>query len=140
MSKKFIVIIAFSLNLAIGQTGEDLNKEALKHYLAKNYTKAFDLTEKSCNEGNMEACSRLAYLYQSGEGVKKDEQKATELYEKACNNNNAGACVNMGLLYFHGKTVKQDAKKAITYFSKSCDLGLKQGCDYKYRLENIMAK
>ncbi len=38
----------------------------------------------TCKKGNAVSCSNLAYMYEKGEGVEKDQNRAFNLYKKAC--------------------------------------------------------
>ena len=51
----------------------------------KNLSKAFELFEKSANQGNANAQYNLGLMYEKGEGVKQDLQKAFYWYEKSAN-------------------------------------------------------
>ena len=46
--------------------------------------KAAPLYVKACKGGDAESCVNLGILYQSGEGMPRDEAKPAELFDKAC--------------------------------------------------------
>ncbi|MDD2400542.1 MAG: sel1 repeat family protein, partial [Sulfurovum sp.] len=54
--------------------------------------KAAEFYAKAC-EGNVAlGCLALAFMYESGEGVKQDIQKAKEFYDKACKGGDVDGC------------------------------------------------
>ena len=52
--------------------------------LKKNYTKAIELYNRSCDLGDTDQCEYLGYLYEEGIGVKKNYTIAREFFKKAC--------------------------------------------------------
>lgn len=59
--------------------------KADKDKAKKLYLKASKMYEKKCKKGDGDACYKLAYLYQFGEGVEQDSKKAGVFNELACN-------------------------------------------------------
>ncbi|MFZ0394889.1 MAG: serine/threonine-protein kinase [Terracidiphilus sp.] len=103
--------------------GEEKNAEAL--YRQKHYSDAKILFGKSCNEGQLKACSYLGYFYAQGLGGARDTQKARDVYQKACNQGNLSSCASLGSIY-------QDAgnsDEAGKYFQKACNGGVQEACD-----------
>lgn len=62
---------------------ENDEKRALEYFEAKEYTKAFDLFEKSAKEGDPHSQYFLGHLYQEGLGIQKNHVKARSWYKKA---------------------------------------------------------
>lgn len=75
------------------------------------------------NADNATAMTRLAGLYQRGEGVDRDSQKAAALYTSAAKLGNAEAQFHLGNMYLLGEGLPQDDAWALTYFR----LAAKQG-------------
>ena len=111
--KKVVVGLIFSIFFGLNLFAED-------------YATIFS---KACNNGEMEKCSHLGALYETGIGAKQDYFKANELYKKSCDAENARGCFRLGFNYHEGKGIKQDTKKAKELFGKACDLGLQEGCE-----------
>lgn len=59
--------------------------------VAQNYETAVFWLKKAAEQNNISAVSNLAYCYNNGYGVAKDELKAMELYKKAANLGDATA-------------------------------------------------
>jgi len=54
--------------------------------------KAVPLLRKACDGKLAQACGDLAYLYQRGQGVARDDALARRLYKQACDGGYAQAC------------------------------------------------
>lgn len=80
---------------------------------AGNSQEAFELWQKSAQQGNVSSMYSLAVCYESGDGVTQNYSKAIEWYKKAMQNNHPWAFNNMAYLYFDGNGVPQDRNKAI---------------------------
>ena len=77
-------------------------EQAHKAYNEKNYDKALELYTALADEGNADAQTSLAYMYQMGYGVEKDDLKAYALYERAIERKQPYALYNMALLFDSG--------------------------------------
>ena len=64
----------------------------------QNYARAFELFQKTCNEGYEKSCYNLGVMYRNGQGVQKDLNKALFLYQKACEQGLSIACDKYGKL------------------------------------------
>jgi uncharacterized protein len=70
-----------------------------------------------------EAGNALAYCFEKGLGVAKNDQKAFELYSKAAAAGSAVAMANLGEAYIGGTYVKPDFGKALDWLEKSVEAG-----------------
>ncbi len=68
--------------------------------VAKDQTKVFQLTQKSCDGGVMLACSNLAATYYLGVGIAKDEPKAMALDRQACDGGEPRGCAGAAVIDF----------------------------------------
>nr|WP_275897283.1 tetratricopeptide repeat protein [Helicobacter suis] len=91
----------------------------------------------------------LGFLYQNGEGVKKDCQKAMQYYKKAGDLGNAEGYYNVAeyLGDYRGDQyecrIKQDVQKAMQYLYKAAGMGLAKAYEYlgtMYRFESPLKK
>jgi uncharacterized protein len=82
----------------------------------------------SCEGGVETACVALAWHYQNGRGVEKNEARSLQLYRDACNAGNAFGCSSLGYAYEKGDIVKQDFALALLWSQKGCDGGHDLGC------------
>ena len=73
----------------------------------------------------MEAQSNLGFMYDTGNGVKKDYKKALYWYEKAAEQGDAFAQNNLGVMFHNGFGVKVDYVRAKYWFQKAADQGNK---------------
>ena len=99
---------------ASNRIGELAVNEANAKYEKKRYSEAFRLLKTALDIGNKDAAFRLAYLYDVGQGVKKNPREAVRLYKLAINNNanDHGSMSNLAIAYDEGKGVSKDRKKA----------------------------
>lgn len=96
-----------------------LNEDVSKN----NDVKAFELFQKSANQGNAGGQYGLALFYESGRGVAKDSTKAVEWYQKAADQNNPDALFNLGMMYASGSEVRKDIIKAEELWIRAADNG-----------------
>jgi TPR repeat protein len=80
----------------------DMLQEAHKAYNEKDYAKALELYTILADKGDADAQTSLAYMYQMGHGVERDDLKAFTLYERAIEKKQPYALFNMALLYDGG--------------------------------------
>src|ERR1700758_4161797 len=91
---------------------EGLYNRGLAMYRKGEYAKAARIYQESCNGGNGSACTNLAYLYERGLGVDKDESVSASLYRQGCDANDAQGCSNLALMYLQGRGVEKDPQRA----------------------------
>lgn len=74
------------------------------------------------------SCSLLAWRYEHGDGVARDETLATRLYEAACAAGSSEACANAGLMYSAGRGVPPDVRRAAELYDRACKEEIGQAC------------
>jgi S1-C subfamily serine protease len=105
------------------EKAKEYTRQAEDFYFKGEYTKAKDLLQKAVNMGYAAAQFKLGYLYQYGQGVKRNYQKAMELYKKAAAQDYVNAFCNIGYMYDIGLGVKQNRVKAAEWYQKASNLG-----------------
>ena len=63
----------------------------MESILAKTANNPPEKLQREAQEGNIEAQYELAYMYENGLGVPKDESKALELYQAAAGDGHVAA-------------------------------------------------
>jgi TPR repeat protein len=92
------------------------------YFYAKNYFEA--VRHLSIAADTLpEAGNALAYCFEKGLGVAKNDQKAFELYSKAAAAGSAVAMANLGEAYIGGTYVKPNFGKALDWLEKSVEAG-----------------
>jgi TPR repeat protein len=81
--------------------------------------------------GYAKAQASMAWMYQTGNGVKKDLSKALELYRKAADQEHSIAQNNLGVFYEKGIVVPVDEKEAAKWYRKAAEVG------YSYAQYNL---
>jgi TPR repeat protein len=85
--------------------------------------KAVEWYRKAAEQGDVQAQTRLGYMYGEGRGVAKDEAKAVELYRKAAEQGNAQAQTGLGVMYAYGRGIPKDEGKAAEWYRKAAEQG-----------------
>lgn len=88
-------------------------------YLFGDYQKAIAKWLPLVENNFAPAQASMAWLYQMGLGVEKNERKSFELYQLAAKQNNAVAQNNLGVMYEKGIVVRTDKKKARALYELS---------------------
>jgi len=96
--------------------GPDKNLELAKSYHSRSYK----LNSEGCAKGDMDACGRLGFNFEFGNGTEKSIVKALEYYEHACNSSVADSCERLGGHFY--KTQHKDIEKSDSFFAKARQL------------------
>ena len=108
----FLAVMVCLLFTPVGFTASLSDEEYIK-----------DLETRALN-GDVEAQSRLGYIYENGlYSVKQDYAKAAEWYEKAAKQGHMLAQANLSNIYYAGRGVKQDYAKAFEWVEKAAKQG-----------------
>lgn len=89
--KKLLLIVAVTLPMM----ADDIDN-ANKAFQDQRYPEALRLYKKLCEDKDAKACASLAYMYQSGKGVKADLKESGKYYKRACDLGNKESCANAG--------------------------------------------
>ena len=99
---------------------------------AKEFTRKDDEPKESyeermtrlADEGDVDACLTLGYMYLYGEGgMQSDSEKAFKYYSMAADKGDKIAMNNLGSLYYSGIGTKKDVRQAIKLFDDAAKLG-----------------
>jgi TPR repeat protein len=88
-----------------------------------DYGAAFQAWEAKANQGDPDAMTKIAQLYQLGYGTKRDLDKAAEWYEKAAQLGFVVAQFNLANLYYDGQGVSRDRKQAARWYTAAAQGG-----------------
>ncbi|MFC0349152.1 tetratricopeptide repeat protein [Undibacterium danionis] len=122
LTKSLLLIIAISTLLwspVQAQTLEE-SKSALAR---KDYRTAFAGFNGLAERGNADAQHVLGIMYDSGQGVAKNEQQAAAWYRKAADQGHAGAQRELGISYANGQGVPKDEQQAVAWLKKAAEQG-----------------
>ena len=89
---------------------------AQSYYGESNYEKAFEIFSYLHDNGILESCYYLGYMYEHGDGVEQDIAKALAYYREQCDSQSS---LRLGLFYMYGQYVEQDSNQAMHYFLNS---------------------
>ena len=91
------------------------------------YKKSFDAYMKGAQNGETDCFIRVAFCYQNGVAVKKDDEKAIEYYKKASDFGSSTAARWLGDLYYFDMPIKEpeidNIKNALKYYERAFYLG-----------------
>jgi TPR repeat protein len=92
-------------------------------------SRAMNLLEKACLQGEASACNSAADAYWHGpRGVKKSVPRALKLLTRACNGGDAVGCTNAAVLYSGADGVKKDDQKSLALSMRACAGGVATAC------------
>lgn len=80
-----------------------------------DYNRAFQLSKKAYELGDIMGLTNMGYYYKRGIGVKQDTQKALECYQLAFEKGEKNAAYNLYVFYSDGIAIEPDLEKA-TYW------------------------
>jgi TonB family protein len=123
----------FAVHLCSALLGQDssLSPDALySRGLARtippntDFAEAARLFRQAAERGLPRAQRSLGELYQSGQGVAKDDVEAVKWYRKAAGKGDARAQSNLGSMYISGLGgLKKNEKEALKWFKKAAEQG-----------------
>jgi TPR repeat protein len=83
----------------------------------------------ACDAGDVDACSVLALMFETGEGIDRDLAKAASRYGQGCQLGDMEACTILGAMYLQGQGVTRDLARAVSLHERACDGGELRGCE-----------
>jgi serine/threonine-protein kinase len=90
----------------------------------KSYAEAFELARPAADGGDRDAQFAVAFLYDSGKGVDRDEEKAAAWYQKAAEQGHPLAQLNLGDMYaYGGGGLQQSLEQAFNWYRKAAEQG-----------------
>jgi len=93
------------------------SEEGWAAYQRGDYATALKLWRPLAAQGNAFAQSNLGFMYDSGQGVKRDLSEAAKWYRLAAEQGNPRAQSNLGSMYAAGEGVPQDYVQAYVWAS-----------------------
>jgi TPR repeat protein len=93
------------------------SEEGWAAYQRGDYATALKLWQPLAAQGNAFAQSNLGFMYDSGQGVKRDLGEAAKWYRLAAEQGNPRAQSNLGSMYAAGEGVPQDYVQAYVWAS-----------------------
>lgn len=88
-----------------------------------DYKRAIQIWKPLATDGNASAQYTLGWLYESGQGVKKDLQQATYWYTKAAKKGDIAAQYVLATMYQKGKGMPIDLQQAVYWFTQAANQG-----------------
>ncbi len=101
---------------------------AAEKYFQGDEIKSAILWEKACILKQGKACFYLAWMYEEGYGLEKDEEIARQLYSQSCRFDYFDGCFNHSVLSMSKTITYKDTANAINVFKKSCKNLDSEGC------------
>jgi serine/threonine-protein kinase len=89
----------------------------------KDYEAAFGLAGPLAESGDRDGQFGLAWLYDKGFGVERNEEKAATWYQKAAEKGHLLAQLNVGDLYEAGVGVPQSYEQALKWYKRAAEQG-----------------
>ena len=92
-------------------------------YQRGDYKTAVMWYRKSANQGFANAQYNLGVMYDTGQGVLKNDKQAVRWYRKSADQGFANAQFNLGVMYANGQGVLKNDKQAVMWYRKSANQG-----------------
>jgi serine/threonine protein kinase/TPR repeat protein len=89
----------------------------------KDYDAAFTVGQPLAESGDRDAQFGLAWLYDKGFGVERNEERAAAWYQKAAEKGHLLAQLNVGDLYEAGAGVPQSYEQALKWYKRAAEQG-----------------
>jgi serine/threonine-protein kinase len=89
----------------------------------KDFTKTVEIARPLADGGNRDAQMVLGYLFETGNGVKANDEESVYWYRKAAEQGNIQAEYNLGLAYEFGRGVTKNNYEAIRWYKQAAEQG-----------------
>jgi TPR repeat protein len=99
-------------------------EDAAVAYQRGDYATALGLWRPLAKQGDADAQFYLGVLYESGQGVLRNDAEAIKWYRKAAEQDDAVAQFNLGIMYAKGEGVPQNDGEAAHWYRLAADQGL----------------
>ncbi|HDW3841041.1 TPA: SEL1-like repeat protein [Pseudomonas aeruginosa] len=99
-------------------------EEGLKAYKNKDYAQALQEWRPLAEQGDARSQYSLGILYESGQGVAKDDAIAVQWLTKAAEQGDKDAQFVLGFGYAVGRGVAKDDAKAVEWYTKAAEQGV----------------
>jgi TPR repeat protein len=114
--------VTFVSMLGVGSVGAGF-VEAVDAYERGDFETAVRELRPLADDGNVEAQFYMAYMFETGKGLERDDGKAAEYYRKAGDQGHDRAQFNLGLAHERGRGVEQDLAQALEWYLKAANQG-----------------
>lgn len=91
--------------------------------IKQDYAKAMEKYAELANAGDGAACEKLAYMYDRGLGVPKDDAQSLNWLKRAADLNYVPAIFELGYAYDKGHNAPEDVDKARKLYERAADYG-----------------
>ena len=109
------------------QLAEAVYLEACEPYDLKRYAEALPLMKRAAELGHPLAQTALAFMYQYGNGVEKDQKQAMFWFSEVAGQGNAVGQWLLGSTYERGEGFPADYEKAMFWYRKAAEQGNARG-------------
>jgi uncharacterized protein len=116
------ILLLTVIVIPYGSHGADLRK-GMEAFKKGDYATAIKEWKPLADQGNNIAQYSLGWMYQSGQGVSKDNAVAAMWYHRAAKNGFAEAQDKLGLMFFNGEGVAKDRGEAAKWYRLAAEQG-----------------
>ena len=119
----FLIVALLAFPLSGLAFHADKFVDAIEAFAQREYTAAMQQLNTLAEEGDVRALCWLGYMYQKGDGVKKNFAEAAKWYRKAADLDCSRAAHKLGRMYEKGEGVPMDISEAAKWYRKSAEQG-----------------
>jgi hypothetical protein len=99
-------------------------EDAVVAYQRGDYATALRIWHPLAKRGDADAQFHLGVMYESGQGVLRNDAEAVKWYRKAAEQDDAVAQFNLGIMYARGEGVSPNHAEAALWYRLAADQGL----------------
>jgi uncharacterized protein len=120
---RIIALLIFSFYICGAVVFADPLEDGQRAYKRGDYATALKLLRPLAEQGNANAQSNLAWMYDQGQGVPQDFKEAMEWYRSAAEQGFHEAQYNLGVMYSEGRGTPPDFKEALKWYRRAAMQG-----------------
>jgi uncharacterized protein len=120
---RIIALLIFSLHISGTVVFADPLEDWQAAYKRGDYATALKLLRPLAEQGNANAQSNLAWMYEQGHGVPQDFKEAMKWYRSAAEQGFRAAQYNLGVMYSEGRGTPSDFREALKWYRRAATQG-----------------
>ena len=127
--KLFLPALAVVVSLLAAPAAAQDRDKGVEANERDDYAAALIELRPLAEQGDADAQTNLAIMFENGLGVPQDYTEAVKWYQRAAEQGHAGAQNNLGVMYGNGRGVPQDHAEAVKWYQLAAEQGIAQPQD-----------
>ena len=127
--KLFLPALAVVVSLLAAPAAAQDRDKGVEANARDDYAAALIELRPLAEQGDADAQTNLAIMFENGLGVAQDYTEAVKWYQRAAEQGHVGAQNNLGVMYGNGRGVAQDHAEAVKWYQRAAEQGVAQPQD-----------